>query len=267
MSSNDNSLTLGETNNPYEEEKSVFEYLAFNYGGKEVNCMFKELSPKYGFDFPKETADICLKHLPTKTSLRALDIGCAVGRASFELASKCQEVVGIDFSHNFVKACNQLKKHGKMDYKVLVEGELRSDHTAVVSSSLDRSRCKFQQGDACNLLSQNLGKFDCILAGNLICRLPHPRKFLESLKDLTNSGGVVVITSPYTFMEDYTKKSNWLGGYTSKDGKEIRGLATMKTILEEHFELIDQIDVPFMIRETYRKHQWTVADVVVWRRK
>ena len=71
-----------------------------------------------------------------KTSLRALDIGCAVGRASFELASKCQEVIGIDFSHNFVKACNQLKKDGKMDYKVLVEGDLRSDHTAVVSSNL-----------------------------------------------------------------------------------------------------------------------------------
>ena len=41
----------------------------------------------------------------------------------------------------------------------------------------------------------------------------------------------------------------------------------MKSILEEDFDLIEQIDVPFLIRETYRKHQWTVADVVVWRRK
>lgn len=36
------------------------EYLAFNYGGPSVNCLFD--GPKNGFDFPKALADICMKH-------------------------------------------------------------------------------------------------------------------------------------------------------------------------------------------------------------
>lgn len=45
-----------------------------------------------------------------------------------------------------------------------------------------------------------------ILAANLICRLPNPRKFLDSLKNLVEPGGIVVITSPYTWLEEYTSK-------------------------------------------------------------
>src|SRR6056297_2388873 len=33
---------------------------------------------------------------------RALDIGCAVGRSSFELSKVAREVIGIDFSQSFV---------------------------------------------------------------------------------------------------------------------------------------------------------------------
>lgn len=258
-------LTKGETDNPYEEIKSVYEYLAFNYGGMDTNCMFDDLRPQYGYEFPKETAEICLKHLPSRGT-RALDIGCAVGRASFELASKCEEVVGIDFSHHFVKVCNELKMRGSKNYQVLVEGEIMSDHKAVVPDHLNRERCHFQQGDACNL-SDDLGTFDCVLAGNLICRLPHPSKFLHRLKTLVNPDGICVITSPYTFLKDYTNKSNWLGGYVDSDGTQVRGFDSMKKILLSDFDLVEDIDLPFLIRETYRKHQWTVSHVTVWKRK
>lgn len=261
--------TKGETNNPYEEVKSVYEYLTFNYGGPDVNCVFKDLRPYHGYDFPKVTADICLEHAPVNLGrpMRALDIGCAVGRAAFELTNKFEEVVGIDFSHHFIKVCNELKINGLMNYEVLVEGSLTSKHKAVVPAHLDRSKCHFEQGDACNL-SEGLGKFDCVLAGNLICRLPHPAKFLSRLSSLVTPGGICVITSPYTFLEDYTNKSNWLGGYEDGEGNEVRGLGTMKDIMSRGgFELIHQSDLPFMIRETRRKHQWTVADVTVWKKQ
>jgi hypothetical protein len=38
-----------------------------------------------------------------------VDIGCAVGRSSFELSRGFKEVVGIDFSASFIHACNFLK--------------------------------------------------------------------------------------------------------------------------------------------------------------
>ena len=67
---------------------------------------------------------------------RALDIGCAVGRASFELASHFGEVIGIDYSQQFVNTCNKLKELGRLDYEMLVEGKLTSKHVAVVPEGL-----------------------------------------------------------------------------------------------------------------------------------
>ena len=68
--------------------------------------------------------------------MRALDIGCAVGRHSFELTKKFDEVVGIDYSQSFVNTCNFLKEEGSKPYKMLLEGDLYKDLTAVVDKNL-----------------------------------------------------------------------------------------------------------------------------------
>ena len=71
--------------------------------------------------------------------------------------------------------------------------------------SQDRSRVTFQHGDACNL-PEGLGQFEVVLAANLICRLPDPMGFFNRLKDLVVPTGIVVITSPYSWLEQYTAK-------------------------------------------------------------
>ena len=69
----------------------------------------------------------------------------------------------------------------------------------------DRGRVRFQLGDACNLPAE-LGQFGMVLAANLVCRLPDPMAFFNRLKDLVVPGGIVVITSPYSWSEQYTPK-------------------------------------------------------------
>ena len=66
----------------------------------------------------------------------ALDIGCSVGRSTFELAKRFNQVVGIDFSHVFIDAANKLKMYGKLDYNVQREGSLVSPDTAEVDSDI-----------------------------------------------------------------------------------------------------------------------------------
>ena len=61
------------------------------------------------------------------------------------------------------------------------------------------------QGDACKLPT-DLGHFVCVLAANLIDRLHTPSQFLDRLAGLVAPNGVVVITSPYTWMEQFTDK-------------------------------------------------------------
>lgn len=80
------------------------------------------------------------------------------------------------------------------------------------------------------------------------------------------SGGQLIITSPYTWLEEYTPKENWLGGY-SAEGQTIDTLDGLKSSLQGSFELVSTQDLPFLIREHARKYQWSVAQASVWRRK
>ena len=66
----------------------------------------------------------------------ALDIGCAVGRSTFELSKKFSKVVGIDYSQAFIDCSNQLKKYGELPYSVTTEGSLVSQRVAEVDADI-----------------------------------------------------------------------------------------------------------------------------------
>lgn len=76
----------------------------------------------------------------------ALDIGCAVGRSTFELAKTFKNVVGIDFSQAFIDTCVTLKTYGKLHYQATTEGSLYSEHDAIVDEKIvsrTRKQCRF----------------------------------------------------------------------------------------------------------------------------
>ncbi|KAL5008225.1 hypothetical protein ScPMuIL_013806 [Solemya velum] len=219
-------------------------------------------------DFPKRCAEVCLKYGKgcSEVPSRALDIGCAVGRSSFELAAHYEEVIGIDYSQNFVQTCNYLKRTTKMFYSVVDEGDIKTKLLAKIPVHTDTKRVSFEQGDACQLRS-DLGQFGCVLAANLICRLYEPLKFLDRLGDLVAVGGILVITAPYTWLPEFCDKAKWLGGYYTTSGDPVPGIAALKIFLGPRFDLLESSDMPFFIRETARKNQWSVANLTVWKRK
>ena len=72
---------------------------------------------------------------------RAFDIGCAVGRSTFELARGFDEVIGLDYSKAFIARCQELKMMGQADYSVAVEGDLTENKTAVVDPAIVSCEC------------------------------------------------------------------------------------------------------------------------------
>lgn len=252
----------------YETQKLLNEYILFHYGKPKDILAYEDFGPTDSVDFPKRCAELCLKHYVPRAGLpnRALDIGCAVGRATFELTRVVDEAIGIDYSRTFVDACNKLRQTGRMDYSMMTEGDLCKPMKAEVPSDINRQKTKFAQGDAC-ALPENLGQFGVVLAANLICRLHHPREFLQKLSNLVAPGGVLVITAPYTWMPQFSDKSQWLGGYKDKDGQLVTGFHTLQKELAPLFDLLEDRNLPFLIRETARKHQWTVAHATVWQKK
>ena len=47
----------------------------------------------------------------------------------------------------------------------------------------------------------------------------------------------------------------------------MKGFDTLKQLLGQHFDFVEEKNLPFVIRETIRKHQLTVAHATVWKRK
>jgi len=132
---------------------------------------------------------------------------------------------------------------------------------------LDEARRKvdFFQGDACNL-KPLFGGYDLILAANLIDRLYSPKKFLSGVHERLNPGGILLIASPYTWLEDHTKREEWIGGF-KQNAENFTTLDGLKELLAPHFRLIEApVDVPFVIRETRRKFQHSVSEVTLWER-
>lgn len=232
--------------NIYESDKLLAEYLLFHYGTAEEILPY-DFGPRAALEYPAR----CISECVTKNG-RALDLGCAVGRSTFELARTCREVVGVDFSRRFIDAANALKT-GEIPYQRADEGDLATPLVARVPAGIERARASFEVGDAMNLRA-DLGTFDVVLMANLIDRLSEPQRCLARLPSLVNAGGQLVITSPYTWLEDFTPRANWLS--PTLDG--------LRAALAPHFELVATRDMPFLIREHSRKFQWSVAQATIW---
>lgn len=243
----------------YETEKLLSEYLLFHYGEADEVLPYT-FGPRDALNFPSRCVEECLDAVPA--GARALDAGCAVGRASFELARRCESVVGIDFSQHFVRAALELKKSGQLGFNRIDEGALTTRCTAHVPADIDRHRVHFEIGDAMHL-REDLGEFDVVLAANLIDRLADPLKFIAQLPLLVRPGGQLVLTSPFTWLEEFTPRAKWLGGY-SQEGERIETFETLRALLAPNFTLTRTRDLPFLIREHRRKFQWSVAHASVW---
>ena len=168
--------------NIYETGRILREYLLFHYGG-EGDTLPWSFGPRDALGFPRRCVAELLDASALPARARALDVGCAVGRSSFELARHCREVVGVDFSQAFVGGAEAIRRAGALAYEYAVEGARVASAVACVPEGVDASRVDFRCGDAM-ALSEDLGDFDVVLAANLLCRLPDPRVFLARLPSL-----------------------------------------------------------------------------------
>jgi len=240
----------------YESDKLLAEYLLFHFAVEDEILPPSGIWPagmRDSLDFARRTP----AHFSGGTVARGLDLGCAVGRSAFEMARSCDEVVGIDFSHAFIRAADVLRSGGTLAYDRREEAALTKRLQARAPSGIDGSRLRFHQGDAMNL-ADDLGSFDRVHAANLLCRLPEPKRLLDRLPALVNAGGELVLATPCTWLEEFTPPENWPTAGTFE---------WLQECLVPHFSLIRRAEEPFLIRETARKFQWTTSLVTVWRRE
>lgn len=242
--------------NIYETERLLNEYLLFHYGADDEVLPW-EFGPKDALNFARRSVNELMDATKVARQARALDLGCAVGRSSYELALKCDDVIGMDYSQRFIKAAETIRRDGSLKYLRHDEARASTSLMARRPHEVQPRRIKFEVGDAEDL-RKDLGAFDVVHAANLLCRLSQPRKLLRRLPALVKSGGQLLMTTPCTWLEEFTPSSNWPKGST---------LDWLQDKMSDSFELTHRTDLPFLIREHARKFQWSVALGMRWVRR
>ena len=166
----------------YESDELVSQYCEFQYSDESFGVK----------NFAVETAKIASKFSINKT--KALDLGCATGRASFELAKEFDKVDGIDFSVRFIGVGSKLKNDGYITFHSVEEGELVTNKKVTIQElgyENLKDKVSFWQGDACNL-KPNFNSYDLILISNIEIFNYMVCNFFESLQRVLNKNGIVV---------------------------------------------------------------------------
>ena len=258
-------------NNVYETDDSLNMYLELHYpSGISEKLIDYTDSVIPLLRFPHRVAELLHSLQPVKTNHRALDVGCAVGRASFQLATYFDHVEAFDYSENFIATAKRIQSGEQVSFQVPIEGEISKK--ATVETGVDASVMKkvnFFRGDACalNEYADTMGSFDGVIISNLLCRLPDPQTTLNALPKIVNKGGVVVIVTPFSWFEEYTPKIKWLGGYVDTDGQPIYSKDRLIEIMQGlGFEKIHDKQMPLVIREHQRKYQFILSDATGWRK-
>lgn len=268
----------------YESERAVQEYLLTHYG--RPNQLLPFPGPIEATNFPMRCAEICKRY--SSNTEAALDLGCAVGGQSFALSKYFDSVLGIDFSNHFVRAANQMKEKGSVQFEAQKQGDISETMIAEIPKDSNPERITFVHGDACNLnpsiglytskyyqyifaiiiIMILLGKFDLILGANLLCRLPSPRQFVKSVPSFLNKDGIVVIITPYSWLEEYTPKEEWFGGHMDENNQPVDSFSALQQFIKINcptLSLIHTENVPFLIREHERKFQYGVSHCSIWK--
>lgn len=165
----------------------------------------------------------------TLPARRALDLACGAGRASFELTSTFEEVVGSDFTARRLIPAFSIREKGNTQYSVLSSNG-RVPKTVDASSfpwGATRERATFFQADPTNL-HPHMTSFELIVAWNVLERSYKPTAVPLHLLSRLQRGGILLIGGHFDFARSTAPKEQHLQGTAD----ELLGLLGGSTLVE-----------------------------------
>jgi hypothetical protein len=80
---------------------------------------------------------------------------------------------------------------------------------------------------------------------------------------MLNEGGILVISSPYTWMGEHTPEQKWIGGF-QKNGENFSTVDGLKDLLQPELELLDVQRIPFVIPDADGTYQYTYSNCTIF---
>ncbi len=184
----------------------------------------------------------------------ALDLGCAVGRLSFELAARGGLVIGLDRSRPLVEKARKLARDGVLDYPLILEGRLSEPRRIELPAAWRAHPPEFLVADAL-ALPFPAGVADRLCSLNLLDKVPKPcRHLAECDRVAAREGACLLVSDPFSWSTECAAEADWLGG---TDGGPYAGYGrdNLRRILEREGEPPWRITTEGEVAWTIRNHR------------
>ncbi|MCD6184418.1 MAG: methyltransferase domain-containing protein [Deltaproteobacteria bacterium] len=210
-----------------------------------------------------------------KTEGYALDIGCSVGRLSFELSKTHSNVVGIDTSIAFIEKARELLRNKKLKFDMIMEGLITEKRSCEFNDDWNFDRVEFIVADALAIPFPG-NFFSTVTSINILEKVSSPiRHLMDINRVLSETESMFVFSDPFSWDETVSPPEHWLGGVTSGNGSgKHRGIDTVirylwgkKEIFNPPMEITNKGNVSWKIRKTENLWEYINSQFVVGMRK
>lgn len=144
-----------------------------------------------------------------------IDVGCAVGRTSFELARRYGGLVlGVDLNFSMLRLASRLLHRGEVRYDRRRVGVVY-DRRRFEARFAGSERVDFWACDA-TALPFAAGGFAAVSSLNLLDCVVSPRDALAETARLLHEGGIGWLSTPYDWSPAATPIEAWIGGHSQR---------------------------------------------------
>ena len=235
------------------ERSLISSYMDLHYGTFEASTvpLASWIDPK---EFWEKVVGIAKPEVGEIYS-RSLDLGCSVGRYTFELARFSELAIGMDLKFSKVSRAALLHRNNKVSYEQRKHG-----------------RC-FEEIETTYLLPQNVmflvsdaldppfkaGSFDLVAALNLIDNVKLPLVLIGQMDALLRKDGSLLLGAPYEWQTDICDPEEWLETDDMDSPEMLKSLLEGKLIPQMglKYEILEEIfDLPWLFR--HHNRHWSL---------
>jgi SAM-dependent methyltransferase len=186
---------------------------------------------------------------------RSLDLGCSVGRYTFELARFSELAIGMDLKFRAVSSAAQFQRTKKISYERRKHGRLFEELETAYSPP---QNVLFLVADALDPPFR-AETFDLVAALNLIDNVKLPLILIGQMDALLRKDGSLLLGAPYEWQTDICEPEEWL------ETDDMDSPEMVKSILEERlfpqmglkYEILEEIsDLPWLFR--HHERHWSL---------
>lgn len=203
----------------------------------------------------------------------ALDIGCAVGRLTFELTKTHDRAVGIDTSLSFIKAARNLMIQKHLEFDLIMEGEITERRSSDLDPDFEFENAEFIVADAMALPFRS-DRFVMASSVNILEKVPDPLlHFSEAHRVMDKTNARFLFSDPFSWDKTVSSPNLWLGGRNEGPFKGFgmenvcHMLQDGNGILSPGFSIQETGRVQWKIRKTQNLWEHIISQFVIAQRE